>query len=87
MLVSIQVASGVSNLKTWGIQNVAESFTVHKVYVVLRNGTMEGSEYFKFSAELRDQLCRSFVGKSQTAEFQTVVVTAKIGELLVLFGQ
>ena len=87
MLVSIQVGSGCSVSKNWGSHSVAESSTVHEVYVVLRDGTLEGSEYFEFPAELQDQPYRSFVGKSQTSEFQTVVVTAKIGELVKLFGR
>ena len=69
MLVSIQVASGYSVLKNWGTHSVAESFTVHKVYVVVRDGTLEGSEYFEFPAELLVQPYRNFAGKSQTAEF------------------
>ena len=60
MLVSIQVAGGCSVLKNWGIYSVTESSTVHEVYVALRDGTLEGSEYFEFPAELRDQSYRSF---------------------------
>ena len=88
MLVSIQFASGCSVLKNWSIHSVTESFVVHKVYVALRDETLEeleGLECFKFPAELRDQPYRSFVGRSQTVEFQNVV-TAKIRELVELFG-
>ena len=36
---------------------------------------------------LREQPHRSFAGRGQTSEFQSVVVTAKIGELVSLFGR
>ena len=64
MLVSIQVASGCSILKNWGIHSIAESSTVHKVHVELRDRTLEGLMYFEFPAELRDQphwYCDTFV--------------------------
>ena len=48
MLVSIQVASGCSILKNWGIHSITDSSTVHKVHVALRDRTLEGLMYFEF---------------------------------------
>ena len=39
------------------------------------------------STLLREHPHRSFVGRGQISEFQSVVVTAKIGELVQLFGR
>ena len=86
-MVSIQVVSGCSVSKNWGIHNVVELSTVCKVYVAPRDGTLEGAEYFEFPVELQDQPYRSIVGKSQTAELQTVVVMTKTGHLIELFGR
>ena len=58
----------------------------HSIKAVLRDRTLEVWEYFGFPAERQDQPYRSFVGRSQTAEFQTVV-TPRIGELMELFGR
>ena len=65
MLVSIQVASGCSILKNWGIHSIAESSTVHKVHVALKDRALEGLMYFEFPVELRDQphwYCDTFFG-------------------------
>ena len=86
MLFSVQVASGCTTVKPWGIHSVAEWSTVHDVYITLEDGMLEGSHDWEFPQRLTQQPHRSFVGRGQTSEIQSVMVTAKIGEFVQLFG-
>ena len=62
-------------------------YTVHDVYITLKDRMLEGSQDWEFPQCLIEQPHGRFVGHGQTSEFQSVVVTTKIGELVQLFSQ
>ena len=85
MLVSNQVASGCSVLKNWGIHSIAELSTVQEVYICGAEKRNTGR------VRIFRVFCRAARPSMQTLCWEesdsTVVVTAKIGELVELFSQ
>jgi len=60
---------------------------VHDLFSALVDGSLDGPTTFVFPKSLRDQPYESFIAKARTGPFQTVVVSANIGELVELFGR
>ena len=72
MLVSVQVVAAA---------------TIHDVFMALLDGSLDQHQRSYLPICRTDNHCQAFVWKSQSGPFQTVIITAQVGELCDVFGR